>query len=133
MRCFLRFSDESNGRRPKPRPAGFSKRKCFENFLEVFGSDDVQVVADCVKSDTYDWLVASGVSVADYGVYTRLNGDGKSRSFLMFSRLRKCGLFRRARTLVSSVPGLARHVHPPWIAPNAEIEALVERMQSAGA
>ena len=244
MRCFLRFSDESNSGRPKPRPEGFSKRKCFENFLDVFGTDDVYVVADCVKPDTYDWLVASGVTVhstsfgcgaatflhaidlalrdvrgdreaiylveddylhlprsrqileeglefgdyatlydhpdkylsgpranplihgrsevtrlyrsasvhwkitnsttltfasrvhclrADYAVFKRFNGDGKSRSFLMFSHLRKRGLLRKARTLVSAVPGLATHVHLPWISPNPELEALVDGMRSTSA
>ena len=63
MRCFMRFSDESNGGQPKPRPEGFSKRKCFENFLEVFGPDDVDVVADCVKPDTHEWLASAGVTV----------------------------------------------------------------------
>ncbi len=244
MRCFMRFSDESNGGVPKPRPEGFSKRKCFENFLEVFGRDDVDVVADCVKPDTRDWLASTGVVVhptsfgngaaaflhaidlalrgadrddeavylleddylhlprarqileegleigdyatlydhpdkymdgpdgnplirgrsevtrlyrsasvhwkitnstpltfatrvrwlrADYGVYTRFNGDGESRSFLMFSHLRKRGLNRKARRLVSSVPGLSTHVHLPWIAPNPEIDALLERMRSTSA
>ncbi len=240
MRCFMRYSDESNGGRPKPRPEGFSKRKCLHNFLEVFGTDGVHVVADCVKSDTEEWLGSMGVTVhptsfgngaaafihaidlalrtsrsedeaiylleddylhlpgsrqileeglefgdyatlydhpdkymagpranklvrgrseatrlyrsasthwkitnstpltfatrlhclrADYSVYTRFNRDGKSRSFVMFSYLRKRHLFRKPRTLVSAVPGLATHVHLPWISPNPAIEALVERLR----
>ncbi|MEX2208614.1 MAG: hypothetical protein WEF50_20555 [Myxococcota bacterium] len=244
MRCFLRFSDESNSGRPKPRPEGFSKRKCFKNFLEVFDPNDVHVVADCVKGDTQEWLAAAGVTVhptsfgcgaasflyaidlalrtarsddesvylleddylhlprsrevleeglefgdyatlydhpdkymdgpranplirgrsevtrlyrsasvhwkitnstpltfatrvrclrSDYAVYRRFNGDGKSRSFLMFSHLRKRSLFRKARTLVSAVPGLATHVHLPWISPNPDIYALVERLRQPGA
>lgn len=63
MRCFLRYSDESNRGKAKPRPEGFSKRKCFENFLDVFGADDVHVVADCVKPDTEEWLGSKGVTV----------------------------------------------------------------------
>jgi hypothetical protein len=63
MRCFLRFSDETNGGKPKPRPEGFSKRACFENFLATFGSDGVHVIADRVKPETEAWLRSKGVDV----------------------------------------------------------------------
>jgi hypothetical protein len=59
----MRYSDETNGGKVKPRPDGFSKRKCFANFLEVFGTDHVHVVADCLKPDTEGWLGSKGVTV----------------------------------------------------------------------
>ena len=74
MRCFLRFSDETNGRKPKPRPEGFSKRKCFANFLEVFGPHEVYVIADCVKPDTHEWLGSKGVTVHQ----TKFGNGGES-------------------------------------------------------
>lgn len=244
MRCYLRFSDETNRGRPKPRPEGFSKRKCFENFLEVFGRHEVYVVADCVKPDTEEWLGSQGVTVhttkfgnggdtfihaidlalrtaandgeavylveddylhlprsrelleeglefgdyatlydhpdkymdgpganrlisgrsevtrlyrsrsihwkitnsttltfatriaclrADYATYTKFCGDGRSKDFAMWRALCKRGIFKKGRTLVSSVPGHSTHLHLPWISPNPELDALLERTRQPGA
>jgi hypothetical protein len=244
MRCFLRFSDETNRGRPKPRPEGFSKRKCFENFLAVFGPRELHVVADCVKSDTEEWLNSLGVTVhttkfgnggdsfihaidlalrtaasdgeavylveddylhlpgapelleeglefgdyatlydhpdkymdgpganrlirgrsevtrlyrsasthwkitnsttltfatrvrclrADYATYVKFCGEGRSKDFAMWTALRKRRPFGSGRRLVSAVPGSSTHVHLPWISPNPDIYALVERLRQPGA
>jgi hypothetical protein len=244
MRCFVRFSDETNRGKPKQRPEGFSKRKCFENFLEVFGPEHVHVIADCVKPDTEGWLATKNVTVhttkygnggdsfihaidlalreaasdaeavylleddylhlprareileeglefadyatlydhpdkymegpganrlisgrsevtrlyrsksvhwkltnsttltfatrvsclrADHALYLKHCGGGRSKDFAMWLALRKRGPFGRRRKLVSSVPGLATHVHLPWISPNPEIDALLERMRRPAA
>jgi len=244
MRCYLRFSDETNRGRAKPRPEGFSKRKCFENFLEVFGRREVYVVADCVKPDTEEWLARLGVTVhvtkfgnggdsfihaidlalrtatsdaeavylveddylhlprsaeileeglefgdyatlydhpdkymdgpganrlirgrsevtrlyrsasvhwkitnsttlsfatriaclrADYATYLKFCGNGRSKDFAMWTALCKRRLLGKPRRLVSSVPGRSTHVHLPWIAPNPEIDALVDQLREPGA
>ena len=41
----------------KPRPAWFDKRKCFLNFLSVFGTSNLIVIADGVGQQTMDWLL----------------------------------------------------------------------------
>lgn len=41
----------------KPRPAWFDKRKCFLNYLSVFGTSNLYVIADGVGQQTLDWLV----------------------------------------------------------------------------
>ena len=52
MNVFYRFSEESF----KPRPEGFSKRKCLENFFECFPTSKIHIIADNVSDDTYEWL-----------------------------------------------------------------------------
>ena len=52
MNVFYRFSEETF----KPRPQGFSKRKCLENFLECFPTSKIHLIADNVREDTYEWL-----------------------------------------------------------------------------
>ena len=64
---------------------------------------------------------------ADLPIVAKHCGRGKSKDFAMWTALRKRGPFGRGRTLASSVPGLATHVHLPWISPGAQIEALLER------
>ena len=40
----------------KIRPSWFSKEKCFKNFVSVFGTDDLFVIADNVANETMDLL-----------------------------------------------------------------------------
>lgn len=41
----------------KPRPEWFDKRKCFLNFLSVFGTSNLCVIADGIGQQTMDWLL----------------------------------------------------------------------------
>lgn len=59
--CFYRISDCSQtnaagGSFNKQRPEWFDKRRCFLNFLSVFGPTHLFVIADCVSDDTRKWL-----------------------------------------------------------------------------
>ena len=54
LNVFYRFSEEKPG--AKPRPEGFCKRKCLENFLECFPTSKVNLVADGVTDETFAWL-----------------------------------------------------------------------------
>jgi len=69
MHVFYRFSDSTNGGGAKPRPEGFCKRQVFENFLKNFGSSQIHVIADRVRSDTAEWLRdrCDDVEVTDIG------------------------------------------------------------------
>ena len=58
---FYRMSDcfqntPSGAAVTKPRPAWFDKRACFLNFVDVFGTKNVFVVADGVGQETAAWL-----------------------------------------------------------------------------
>ena len=69
MHVWYRFSDSTNGGQAKPRPPGFCKRKVFENFLKVFRTSEIHVVADRVRPETAEWLRArcKDVEVTDIG------------------------------------------------------------------
>jgi hypothetical protein len=67
---------------------------------------------------------------ADRATYLKHCGGGRSKDFAMWLALQRRAPFGRHRKLVSSVPGLSTHVHLPWISPNPEIDALLERMRS---
>ena len=69
MHVWYRFSDATNGGTAKPRPQNFCKRKVFENFLKVFGTSEVHVIADRVRPETAEWLRArcNDVEVTDIG------------------------------------------------------------------
>jgi hypothetical protein len=59
--CFYRMSDafQKNAAGEsvlKRRPDWFDKRRCFENFVAVFGVDNLVVIADNVGEETYEWL-----------------------------------------------------------------------------
>lgn len=59
--CFYRISDcfqktPTGGDFNKQRPHWFSKRRCFMNFLSVFGAKNLFVIADGVGQDTKKWL-----------------------------------------------------------------------------
>jgi len=54
MHVYYRFCEEKPG--AKPRPEGFCKRKCLENFLECFPTSNVNLVADGVTDETFAWL-----------------------------------------------------------------------------
>ncbi len=86
MHVFYRFSDSTNGGAAKPRPHGFCKRKVFENFLEIFKTSRIHVIADRVKPETAEWLRArcDDVEVTDIG-----NG-GDSTCWAFKRALEKC-------------------------------------------
>lgn len=50
---FYRITDNNE---TKPRPHGFCKRKVFENFIRIFGVENLHVIADSVTTDTVEWL-----------------------------------------------------------------------------
>ena len=54
MYVYYRFCEEKPG--AKPRPDGFCKRKCLENFLECFPTSTIHLVADGVTDETFAWL-----------------------------------------------------------------------------
>ncbi len=53
MKCFYRISDGGN---PKVKPDYINNQKCLENFVSVFGKEDLFIVADKVSEKTYEWL-----------------------------------------------------------------------------
>ena len=69
MHVFYRFSDSTNGGTAKPRPEGFCKRQVFENFLKVFKTSQVHVIADRVRPETAEWIRqrCDDVEVTDIG------------------------------------------------------------------
>ena len=54
MNVYYRFSEEIPG--SKPRPEGFCKRRCLENFLECFPTSNINLIADGVSEETLRWL-----------------------------------------------------------------------------
>ena len=86
MHVYYRFSDSTNGGTSKPRPEGFCKRKVFENFIRVFSTSNIHVIADRVRSDTAEWLrtKCSDVEVTNIG-----NG-GDSTCWAFERALKEC-------------------------------------------
>ena len=86
--CFYRISDcfqktPSGGDFNKQRPDWFCKRRCFLNFLSVFGSENLFVIADGVGKDTKRWL-ESQISTSKITYTTYRSG---AYSFLHAARM----------------------------------------------
>ena len=53
LRILYRYSDSQNN---KGRPPYFSKKTCFESFLQTFRGHDIYVIADNISEETYQYL-----------------------------------------------------------------------------
>lgn len=56
MLCIYRISDFGQTSAVKPKLPTATKRRCLEEFIQVFGKDNLIVVADCVSERTYQEL-----------------------------------------------------------------------------
>ena len=59
--CFYRISDNAQKSSAgdafnKIRPDWFDKKQCFSNFIRVFGTENLFVIADCIGPDTAAFL-----------------------------------------------------------------------------
>lgn len=81
MHVWYRFSDATNGGAAKPRPPGFCKRKVFENFLKVFKTSEIHVIADRVRPETAEWLRERCNDVEETNI-----GNGGDTTCLAFKR-----------------------------------------------
>lgn len=80
LHCFYRISDKGN---PLGRTelggtylASVNRRKCFNNFLDAFGTENVHVICDNCNDDTIDFIRSKGIKDVDV---TTL---GNTRSFM---------------------------------------------------
>ena len=55
---------------------GINKQKCLINFLSIFGSDDLIIVADNVKDETIETVKKLGIKASD--IYRTSLGNSKS-------------------------------------------------------
>lgn len=53
MKIYYRLSDHGY---QKIKPDYIDNDKCLTNFISVFGGDDIDIIADNVEDNTYDWL-----------------------------------------------------------------------------
>jgi hypothetical protein len=72
LKIIYRISDHRDGATKIPR---ITKRQCFLNFVEVFGTQNLVIVADNTREETLDFIRSFAPSILE----TRL---GNSKSFL---------------------------------------------------
>ena len=64
MIIFYRISDnfqktvnKNNDVITKEKPSYITKKNCFLNALDIFGSYEMYIIADNVRDETYEWLL----------------------------------------------------------------------------
>ena len=60
IKIFYRLSDHGYN---KVKPDYIDNKNCLENFLSVFGKDDITIIADNVNEETYQWLEDTNLKV----------------------------------------------------------------------
>lgn len=78
MKCYYRISDHSY---TKPKLFGTSKKRCLENFLEVFQTSLVVIVADRCHADTINWL--KSINRSGYHVCETDLGNAQSLKYCL--------------------------------------------------
>ena len=60
IKVYYRISDKN---RKGKAPDYFSNKNCLDNFLNNFNPEEITIIADNVKDETYDWLLTYNKSI----------------------------------------------------------------------